>query len=129
MKVLSLRQPWASLVKEKIKTIETRSWYTNYRGELYIHASKTKVSSKDKKIMDLVNLLNTKDLEYGFIILKCKLVNCIYMDEAFINLIKNNDVEYLCGEYKSGRYAWILEDIEPLKNPTYVNGKLGIWNY
>ena len=39
MKVLSIKEPFASLIKSKIKFIETRSWKTNYRGEIYIHAS------------------------------------------------------------------------------------------
>ncbi len=40
MKALSLHQPWASLIAEGVKTIETRSWATKYRGPLGIHASK-----------------------------------------------------------------------------------------
>ncbi len=40
MKVLSIIEPWATLIKEKKKYIETRTWKTSYRGELYIHASK-----------------------------------------------------------------------------------------
>lgn len=39
MKVLSIKEPFASLILNKHKTIETRSWKTNYRGELFIHAS------------------------------------------------------------------------------------------
>jgi hypothetical protein len=40
VRALSLWQPWASLVAEGIKTIETRSWGTRHRGPLAIHASK-----------------------------------------------------------------------------------------
>lgn len=40
MKALTLWQPWASLVQAGLKTIETRSWSTNYRGPLAIHAAK-----------------------------------------------------------------------------------------
>jgi hypothetical protein len=40
MKVISLLQPWATLVVIGAKKIETRSWNTKYRGELLIHASK-----------------------------------------------------------------------------------------
>ena len=39
MKSLSLWQPWASLVALGIKTVETRSWATSYRGPLAIHAA------------------------------------------------------------------------------------------
>ena len=47
MKVLSLTEPFATLIKEGKKKIETRSWQTNYRGELYIHASMTKPAKSD----------------------------------------------------------------------------------
>lgn len=43
LKALSLWQPWASLVAEGVKTIETRHWSTRYRGPLAIHATKQPV--------------------------------------------------------------------------------------
>ena len=39
MKVISVLQPWASLIVMGAKKIETRSWQTKYTGELLIHAS------------------------------------------------------------------------------------------
>jgi hypothetical protein len=39
VKVLSIRQPWASLIAYGFKDIENRTWRTNYRGPLAIHAS------------------------------------------------------------------------------------------
>ncbi len=128
MKVLSIKEPFASLIREGIKTIETRGWKTNYRGELYIHASmRTEQKYNDRK--DLKKLINNIDLNSGYIICKCNLVDCVYIDEKFIKMIKNNNVEYICGEYNVGRYAWILKDIEVLSQPIKVKGKLGIWNY
>jgi hypothetical protein len=38
MRVLSIRQPWASLIAAGRKTVELRSWSTNYRGPLLILA-------------------------------------------------------------------------------------------
>lgn len=127
MKVLSIKEPFATLIKEKIKKIETRSWKTNYRGELYIHASLTKSNYQDR--VELMNIVNKFEMSYGNIICKCKLVDCKYMDEKFVKEIKNNHQEYICGEYKVGRYAWILDDIEILEHPIEAKGKLGIWNY
>jgi hypothetical protein len=40
MKTISLIEPWATLVAIGAKTIETRSWPTDYRGPIAIHASK-----------------------------------------------------------------------------------------
>jgi hypothetical protein len=39
VKVLTLTQPWATLVAIGAKHIETRSWETLYRGPLAIHAA------------------------------------------------------------------------------------------
>jgi hypothetical protein len=39
MKILSIRQPWAYLITRGSKNIENRSWPTNYRGPVLIHAS------------------------------------------------------------------------------------------
>ena len=129
MKVLSLLEPWATLVKEGVKTIETRTWKTNYRGELYIHASKKKIKKSDKHINKLLELIPNIPMSYGHIICKCKLVDCVYMDQKFIDEIKKNKQEYLCGYYELGRYAWILEDIEILDEPIPAKGQLNIWNY
>ena len=129
MKVVSIIEPWASLIKEKVKYIETRSWKTNYRGKIYIHASLKKVPKKDERINNLITLLKDKDFKYGHIIAEATLVDCIYMDEEFISKIKNNNQEYICGEYSIGRYAWVLEDIKVLSKPIPAKGSLGIWNY
>lgn len=40
MKAITLTQPWATLVALKKKRIETRSWSTQHRGPLAIHAAK-----------------------------------------------------------------------------------------
>lgn len=130
MKVLSLTEPFATLIYEKKKLIETRSWKTNYRGELYIHASMTKPSKVDLENIELMSLVENKKMNYGNIICKCNLVDCIYMTQDYINSIKkNNYQEYICGEYQVGRYAWILENIEVLNRPIKAKGHLGIWKY
>ena len=129
MKVLSIKEPFATLIKDKEKKIETRSWKTNYRGELYIHASLTKYKNElmDKFYID--SLIKNKKLNYGYIICKCKLVDCIKIDKTFKEKISKNRKEYKLGNYKERRYAWILEDIEKLSEPIKAKGKLNIWEY
>lgn len=129
MKVLSLKEPFATLIKEKKKYIETRSWKTNYRGELYIHASLSNMLNKYNDRVELMELIKDLDMNYGYIICKCNLIDCIYMTEEFIEKIKVNHQEYICGEYSVGRYAWILDNIEVLDTRILAKGKLGIWNY
>ena len=130
MKALSIKEPFASLIANNIKKIETRSFKTKYRGKLYIHASLSKISVKDKdRLNKLLKLLpEGYSFKYGKIICECNLVDCIFMDEEFINTIKKNKLEYLCGHYEVGRYAWVLEDIKVIDG-IQIKGKLGIWNF
>lgn len=123
MKALSIREPYASLIKEGIKKIETRSFRTKYRGELLIHASKGKSEANDEVLSLLEGEMNP-----GCILCKCKLVDCVYMDEEYIENIKKNHNEYICGRYEVGRYGWVLEDIEVIE-PIPAKGQLGFWNY
>lgn len=39
-KALSLRQPWCEAILELGKDIENRRWWTGYRGDFLLHASK-----------------------------------------------------------------------------------------
>ena len=130
MKVLSLTEPYATLIKNGVKTIETRSWKTNYRGKLYIHASATKMPKEYKENKELMSLVDINNLNYGNIICSCELVDCIKMTDEFINDIKNNRKnEYITGIYDNRRYAWILENIEQLDVPIKAKGKLNIWDF
>jgi hypothetical protein len=38
MKILSVRQPWASLIVNGFKDVENRTWPTRYRGRILVHA-------------------------------------------------------------------------------------------
>jgi hypothetical protein len=56
MKALSVRQPWAWLLVHGPKDIENRNWYTNYRGWVMIHASKTFDRSAYEELKKMVGL-------------------------------------------------------------------------
>lgn len=129
MKVLSLTEPYATLIKIGKKKIETRSWKTSYRGKLYIHASSTKIPKEYKNNTELMSLVNVNNLNYGHIICSCDLVDCIEMTDEFIEKVKKNSGEYVSGMYAKGRYAWILENVEIIKKPIEAKGHLGIWNF
>ena len=124
VRVLSIKEPFASLIKDGKKKIETRSWKTNYRGEIYIHASLTK-SKLDERIMELNKLVTPMP---GYVLCKCTLKDCVYMDETFIKDIQKNRKEYLYGNYEAGRYAWIIENVVVI-DPFLAKGKLGIWHF
>jgi hypothetical protein len=51
MKIISIRQPWASLIVSGLKDVENGTWPTRYRGPVLIHASQRAddVTSDDVK--------------------------------------------------------------------------------
>ena len=81
MKVLSLTEPYATLIKNGYKKMETRSWKTNYRGKLYIHSSSTKIPKESKNNKELMSLVNINNLNFGNIICSCNLVYCVEMTD------------------------------------------------
>lgn len=81
MKVITIKQPFATLIAEGLKEYEFRTWKTKYRGEILIHAGK----GIDKKAMKRYEHLN---LTYpvGCIIAKANLTDCIKIDGEVIKV-------------------------------------------
>ncbi|MDD2435301.1 MAG: ASCH domain-containing protein [Bacilli bacterium] len=119
MKVISIKQPWASLIVHGYKPYEYRSWKTLYRGELLIHASKT----YNKQDVLKFNHLGI-DFPTGCIIGKVMLEDCIKVSPEFK---KNNQLIYgLTKDYEG--YAWVLTN--PLfLDKIYLKGRLNLWDY
>ena len=61
MKALSIRQPWAELIVAGLKDIENRTWRTDYRGPVLIHAG-TKIEPIDAALRELVKRISGFDL-------------------------------------------------------------------
>lgn len=155
MKAITLWQPWASLIALGLKTIETRSWDTNYRGDLYIHAAKKIVpfevlfNDMPTRYKNEVYMAICKDygsyenMPTGEIIAKTNLVDCLKIAEEYKILkfaaleFKASDQdyefvsgdEYHFGDYTPGRYGWILNDTQTLENPIPAKGMQRLWNF
>lgn len=121
MKALSLKQPWASLIRDRYKLIETRTWKTDYRGDLLICSS---------KIIDRLNMEHFKDFyrnepepdsdfPLGQAIAIVEVVDCVPME-------KEHEHTALCEIYPNA-YSWILNNIRPIK-AFPVKGQLGIFD-
>jgi hypothetical protein len=128
MRVITLQEPWASLIGEKIKVIETRSWPCYQYGEIYIHAGLQPISKSDTRKKELANWLSGP-LHYGTIFAKCTLSDCVLISDEYAQKIRESDPKcFLCGDFTPGRYAWVLTNILPIE-PIPKSGKLGIWYY
>ncbi len=132
MRALSLTQPWASLVCLGVKKIETRSWQTPYRGQLAIHAAKgfpkdaraMCLKEPFKRVLMAAGIESVADLPLGALLATVQLLDCIPTGKVRSQI---SSEEYAFGDYSAGRFAWILEDVQPLAVPVPAKGALGLW--
>lgn len=125
MKVLTIRQPWATLIMQGDKRFEFRSWQTKYRGELLIHAGK----GIDKEAVNRLEKYLPKDLPLGKILGKVTLVDCIRMSPEFKEeLLKENSDIYTKSSFKEN-FGWQLENIQVFDVPIDAVGHLSLWEY
>lgn len=125
MKTLTIKQPWATLIIQGDKRFEFRSWKTNYRGELLIHAGK----GIDKEAMKRLKKYIPEDMPLGKIIGKVKLVDCIKMSPEFKEmLLKENNEIYTKSSFQEN-YGWQVENVEVFNHPIPVKGQLSLWEY
>lgn len=87
MKTLSIRQPWAWLIVNGYKDIENRTWETNLRGRIYIHASKGMTQAEYDDCAALaqnlgVTLPPADQLERGGIVGAADIADCVSTSDS-----------------------------------------------
>lgn len=105
MKALSLNADFAMLVLLGKKTIECRTWRTNYRGDILICANAKKIKGTIPG--------------HGLCVVKL----------ADIRPFKRSDCKAACmhrWERPEKAFAWILEDIRPIE-PIPIKGRLSLF--
>jgi activating signal cointegrator 1 len=139
VKVLSIIQPWATLLALDEKKFETRSWATKHRGPLAIHSSK-KIDKEACRAEPIRSVLEKhgyteKNLPVGVIIATCQLSNCFQVTDDFghFAFLENGqtvkDNEYLFGDFSEDRFGWEITDVEILEKFIPAKGQLGLWNF
>lgn len=124
MKVLTIKEPWASLIINGYKKYEFRSWKTNYRGKILIHAGMSLERDNAKKFEEY-NI----DYSCGEIIGEAVIVDCIFVTEEFNNELKKINPLVYGNSGHVEKYAWKLDNIVKYSEKIKIKGKLGLWNY
>lgn len=106
MKALTLDPFFAMDVMECQKTVECRTWKTDYRGDILICSSAKK----------------RKDTIPGHALCVVTLKDIVPFTKAHLKAACMFDYEYA-----DGCYAWLLENVR-LIYPFAVKGKLSLWN-
>ncbi len=107
MKALSIHPEFAMDIMYELKTIEIRTWSTNYRGDVLI-------CSTAKKVKDTIP-------GHAIAVVTLSDVHPITKEEW---IKECGDLE----EFDKGYFAWILTNVRLIK-AFPVKGKLSLWNF
>lgn len=138
MKVISIWNPYATLIVHGHKAVETRSWQApkTLIGQRIAIAS-TKVLRPEQKALwedtvflrhyETCGLPHLTDLHNGAILGTAILHSCDIMTEEDLEDV--TEEEQIFGHWDVGRFAWRLRDRKPLSEPIFTRGYQGIWDY
>lgn len=129
MKALTISQPYASLIVSGEKWVENRTWATQYRGTLAIHAGKGKQYLTREEM---------RDYPIGCVIGFVDLVGCVPLEwaEQFAGYSASQATyggrtleEIVSHKHAEGPYCWILANPIALPEPLPTRGSLGLWDW
>jgi len=120
-RALSVLQPWASIILTGLKPLENRTWSTEYRGPLWIHASKARTRRNDATGEELANvgLPLFKDMVFGAIIGRVTLTDCLPLEKLPPELREHWSCE--------GPICWVVSEPILLAEPIPMKGAMSLW--
>lgn len=132
VRCISLWQPWASLMFAD-KYLETRSWDTQVRGTVFIHAAKTmkgiEIMAQSKHLKAIEESLGIPHAEwktklpFGKLIGSGKLHHTMDSEEA----ARECPDQIPFGDFTPGRFAHFYSELMPLQSLVPCKGKQGFF--
>ena len=122
MKCLSVSQPYADLIITGKKTIELRTWNTNFRGEFLVHAP-IKIR---EDVCDRLGIDKSK-LRTGVIIGKVEIYD-VKSYNSMKELERDHNKHLFIEESFQHRYGFLLRNPQPFRVPIPYKGSLGFFD-
>jgi len=110
-KALSIMQPWAHLVCAGVKRVENRTWTTDYRGLVLIHASTTYAREAYRELRRM-NVIVPETLPRG----------CLVGFAELVDVIEESEDPFF-----SGPFGFVLKNAQALKAPIPMRGRLRLF--
>jgi hypothetical protein len=115
---ISVRQPWAELLLSGRKTIEVRSWATDYRGRFWLHAGL-------KTDMALARSFGLNRLFRGGFVGSLDLVALLPLTPDRWRGWQHHHLD--SSPFKAGMFAWLVNAPLRLLTPIPAKGQLGLF--
>jgi len=135
MKAITLWQPWASLIVQGDKLIETRGYNTNVRGRVAIHAARSDHSGillhipmRELLFFQEAGVTGAKEPPRGAIVGTVEIVDSLPI-EKLKGTKYDTPKERAFGDWSPGRFGWILRNPVLFEKPVPARGAQGFWNW
>lgn len=134
MKVLTVRQPYATLILQGVKQLETRRWRTDYRGPLVIHAAQVGGATSTDQLLGLERRLGLMPTALaghvyplGALLGVVELVECLPISPRLIAAL--TPIEKALGWYRDPGFVWDLARAGRIRfaEPIPCAGRQGLW--
>lgn len=126
-KVLTVKQPYASLLVGGVKDVENRSRRTNYRGTVLIHAG--------ARMHDVVSFLRKRQeftVEEMAVMTQANeveehiLFGCIVGSVEIVGCVQDSTSPWA----ERGQWHWVCHNAKVFDRPIRnVKGRLGLWDW
>lgn len=124
MKALSVKNPYANLIRLGLKTVETRSRYTYHRGDVLICASKRSIDIAD--LFDQYGALVNIELRPSFYANPGMAICVATLTDVEPFGFRLEDKAFVEFDTQKPLHAYKLENIRAIE-PFQVNGNLGFF--
>ncbi|MFN7970864.1 MAG: ASCH domain-containing protein [Acidobacteriota bacterium] len=113
MKALSIQQPWAWLIVQGHKDVENRTWSTNLRCRILVHAGRRFDESGYRWVRDVMHVAMPpiSEFERGGLVGEVDLIDCVQLSDS---------------PWFAGPYGFLLRNPRPLRLVPLA-GRLGFF--
>lgn len=136
MKALSLFQPFATLVVAGMKRLDSRCWYTGYRGRVAIYALDRDPEAWGLDLCEMRSVRealhwrgcgNLGEMPRGAMMGTVELVDCVRCEDLTPMLLTRR--EQLFATYKPGRWVFVFRGAVRFPAPVAAMGRTGLWEW
>lgn len=122
MKALTILQPYAEMIVRGEKRVENRTWATNYRGLLYVHAGKGRTLWDDQ-----LYAKRYPNAAWGAVVAIATLEECVHIENVGRGEFGERFPWLGEHDHTHGPWCWILENVTPI-GPWPWRGAQGLFD-
>lgn len=134
MKALTICQPYAHLIITGEKRVENRTWPTNFRGPMLIHAGKSRdwLDLNHDESLDLSCEIPLSEMAFGAVVGVATMTDCVTLDNVRRFASTGHGIRtglrwMTRHEHTEGPWCWVLDNVRRFPEPVTYRGAQGLF--